>query len=81
MFLNLKAKIKNEIATISYETWFAETKLISLRDNTATVLVPYHSQKKMLIENYKGIISYTDKMILVLGKKYKNLLTNRFYLI
>lgn len=49
-------KIKNEIATISYETWFAETKLISLRDNTATVLVPYHSQKKMLIENYKDII-------------------------
>ncbi len=49
-------KIKNEIATISYETWFAETKLINLRDNTATVLVPYHSQKKMLIENYKDII-------------------------
>jgi len=49
-------KIKNEIATISYETWFAETKLISLRDNTATVLVPYHSQKKMLLENYKDII-------------------------
>ena len=49
-------KIKNEIASISYETWFAETKLISLKDNTATVLVPYHSQKKMLIENYKDII-------------------------
>ena len=49
-------KIKSEIATISYETWFAETKLISLRDNTATVLVPYHSQKKMLNENYKDII-------------------------
>ena len=49
-------KMKYEIATISYETWFAETKLISLKDNTATVLVPYHSQKKMLIENYKDII-------------------------
>ena len=49
-------KIKTEIASISYETWFAETKLISLKDNTATVLVPYHSQKKMLIENYKDII-------------------------
>lgn len=49
-------KIKNEIATISYETWFAETKLINLKDNTATVLVPYHSQKKMLLENYKDII-------------------------
>ena len=49
-------KIKNEIAKISYETWFAETKLINLESNTATVLVPYHSQKKMLIENYKDII-------------------------
>jgi len=49
-------KIKNEIATISYETWFSETKLISLKDNTATVLVTYPSQKKMLIENYKDII-------------------------
>ena len=49
-------KIRNEIAKISYETWFAETKLINLESNTATVLVPYHSQKKMLIENYKDII-------------------------
>ena len=49
-------KIKSEIATISYETWFAETKLINLKDNVATVLVPYHSQKKMLMENYKDII-------------------------
>ena len=61
-------KIKNEIATISYETWFAETKLISLRDNTATVLVPYHSQKKMLIENYKGILNYEDSFIKIQAK-------------
>ena len=49
-------KIKNEIANISYDTWFAETKLIDLKDNVATVLVPYPSQKKMLVENYKDII-------------------------
>jgi len=49
-------KIKNEIANISYDTWFAETKLINLKDNIATVLVPYPSQKKMLVENYKDII-------------------------
>ena len=57
-------KIKSEIATISYETWFAETKLISLRDNTATVLVPYHSQKKMLNEkliNIKNQINNKNK--------------------
>lgn len=49
-------KIKNEVSNMSYDTWFAETKLIELRDNTATVLVPYPSQKKMLVENYKDII-------------------------
>ena len=49
-------KIKNEIATISYDTWSAETKLINLNDNTATVLVPFHSQKKMLIEKGKTIL-------------------------
>ena len=49
-------KIKKEVANISYETWFAETKLVSLNDNIATVLVTYPSQKKMLIENYNDII-------------------------
>ena len=49
-------KIKKEVANISYETWFAETKLVNLNDNIATVLVTYPSQKKMLIENYKDII-------------------------
>ena len=49
-------KIKKEVANISYETWFAETKLVNLNDNIATVLVTYPSQKKMLIENYNDII-------------------------
>ena len=42
-------KIKSQISDIAYETWFSETKLISLNDNMATVLVPYHIHKKNLI--------------------------------
>ena len=55
-------KIKVQINDIAYDTWFSETKLISLKDNVATVLVPYHIHKKNLSENYNDIIEevFTD---------------------
>ena len=40
-------KIKTQIIDISYETWFSETKLISLENNIATVIVPYEVHKKI----------------------------------
>ena len=49
-------KIKLQISDIAYETWFSETKLINLDDDTATVLVPFHMHKKSLSENYNDII-------------------------
>ena len=49
-------KIKVQISDIAFETWFSETKLISLNNKTATVLVPYHIHKKNLSENYSDII-------------------------
>lgn len=49
-------KIKVQISDIAYDTWFSETKLISLNNNVATVLVPYHIHKKNLSENYNDII-------------------------
>lgn len=55
-FLN---KIKEQISNIAYETWFSETKLIEIKDNIATVLVPYHIHKKNLSENYNDIIEET----------------------
>ena len=33
-------KIKNELSSISYNTWFAETKLYKIKDNKATFIVP-----------------------------------------
>ena len=50
------SKIKLEISDIAYDTWFADTKLVGLNNNTATVLVPYHIHKKNLSENYNDII-------------------------
>ena len=52
-------KVKTQISSISYETWFSETKLINLKNNVATVLVPYHVHKKNLSENYSDIIEET----------------------
>ena len=52
-FLNT---IKESISSLSYETWFRDTKLVSLRNNVATVIVPMPVHKKHLIENYKDII-------------------------
>lgn len=49
-------KIKLQISDIAYDTWFSETKLISLNNNVATILVPYHIHKKNLSENYNDII-------------------------
>ena len=51
--------IKEKISPISYETWFKDTKLVSLNENIATVIVPMPFHKKHLVENYKKIIEDT----------------------
>ena len=52
-FLSL---IKENVASLSYETWFKDTKLVSLKNKVATVIVPMPVHKKHLIENYKDIM-------------------------
>ncbi len=49
-------KIKGRISKISYDTWFADSKLIEIKDNVAIVLVSMHIQKKNLKENYNDLI-------------------------
>lgn len=62
-------KIKVQISDIAFDTWFSETKLISLNNKVATVLVPYHIHKKNLSENYSDIIEevFTD----ITGSNFK----------
>ena len=48
--------IKESVSSLSYETWFRDTKLVSLRNNNAIVIVPMPVHKKHLLENYKDII-------------------------
>ena len=49
-------KIKNELDPILYETWFMDTKLYELSDNTAKIIVPMQVHKKHLKENYNNIV-------------------------
>ena len=49
-------KIKEQISSLSYETWFKDTKLHSLEDGIATIVVPMNLHKKHLLENYKDDI-------------------------
>ncbi len=53
MFLE---KIKESLSPMLYETWFAETKLLDLKGNSAKVLVPMPVHKKHLKENYNDLV-------------------------
>ena len=61
--------IKTKVSKISYDTWFADSKLYKLIDNKAIVLVQMHIQKKNLKENYNDLIEevFTD----VSGSNFK----------
>ena len=50
-------KIKSEISSLSYETWFAETKLYKIEHETAIIIVPYPFHKRHLEENYKKLLN------------------------
>ena len=52
-------KIKDQISSLSYETWFKDTKLHSLDNGVATIIVPMNLHKKHLMENYKEDIENT----------------------
>ncbi len=59
-FLNL---IQNEITSLSFETWFKDTELYSLKENKAIILVPMPIHKKHLFDNYLDVIKDTLKEI------------------
>ena len=56
-------KIQSSISSISYETWFKDTKLISLDDNIAKIKVEAPIQKKILNDNWYNIIEETFSQI------------------
>lgn len=65
-FLN---NIKAQLSPIAYDTWFSETELYMLEDNTAKVIVPMHIHKKNLKENYNDLIE--DIFTEISGSNFK----------
>lgn len=49
--------LKNELSSLSYSTWFAETSLYRLKDGKAYIIVPMTVHKKHLLDNYSELIT------------------------
>lgn len=48
--------IKKELHSVSYTTWFGETKIHSIDDKTVTLQVPMTIHKKMILDNYYDLL-------------------------
>ena len=53
---NFLETIKDQVSSLSYETWFKDTKLYDLSNNTAIIIVPMQLHIKHLTENYKELM-------------------------
>ena len=66
---NILNQIKDELSSLSYDTWFAETELYKLKDGSAYIIVPMPIHKKHLMDNYHDII--VNKISEVVGDSYE----------
>lgn len=69
LWKNFLNTIKSQLSPIAYDTWFSETELYMLEDNTAKVIVPMHIHKKNLKENYNDLIE--DVFTEISGSNFK----------
>lgn len=56
LWANILAKIKREINSLSYQTWFEDTTLYELKNGIAKIIVPYAAHKNHLTNNYKELL-------------------------
>lgn len=59
LWSNFLSEIKKEISSISYDTWFSETKLHDLKDDKAIVIVPMDIHKTHLNNKYLSLMKDT----------------------
>jgi len=53
---NLLNQIKDELSSLAYETWFADTKLYKLDSGCAYIIVPMSIHRNHLSDNYNDLI-------------------------
>ena len=56
LWSKLLSQIKEELSTLSYSTWFADTQLYKLDNGKAYIIVPMPLHKRHLVDNYSDII-------------------------
>ena len=69
LWSNLLSQIKDELTSLSYNTWFADTELYKLDNGKAYIVVPMPIHKKHLIDNYAELIS--NKLSEITGAPYE----------
>ncbi len=52
-------QIKEELTSLSFDTWFADTHLHKIDDSKAYIIVPMPIHKKHLLDNYSELITKT----------------------
>ena len=57
LWSKILTKIKNELSSLSFETWFQDTKLYSLNNGVAKIIVPMLLHKDHLRAKYKDLIT------------------------
>ncbi len=65
-FLN---SIKEDLTSLSFTTWFQDTKLYRLEEGNAYVIVPMPIHKKHLMDNYSEMIS--NRLFDITGSRYE----------
>lgn len=53
LWSNILDKIKSEINSLAFQTWFEETELYDLNNSVARIIVPYAIHKNHILMNYK----------------------------
>ena len=56
LWTNVLNKIKDELSSLAYTTWFSDVNLKELKDGTAIITVPMSIHKKHLADNYTELI-------------------------
>ena len=51
------ATIKDNVNSMVYTTWFSKSQLLSIDNNTVTIVVPMEIHRKRLAENYHELIT------------------------
>ena len=62
-------QIKDDLTSLSFETWFADTILYRLDNGKAYIIVPMPIHKKHLIDNYSNLIS--ERLTEITGAVYE----------